>query len=354
MNKNKEIKLIQEIKEYLQYDTVLKFEEKEYFTTNIFNNMNHTKWMKVIYDYFYSHIDDDGSIISLEVFLLKNNLSIAERKHYQDINSLFVKKLFEDNKPLFFFDVDNTLTDFAYLSDEKKEYIGSFNEKDRIILSTGKVYQSILNVIDDCKLNDSYASCLNGSVIIYNNKFESISKIGAVSEELTKKIEDVNLSYILYYNNIIHVRKKLREEDINNLIKYNEMYLDEDENTRFDDIIKILCFINEGEEEKEDLVRNIVKDYPDLVCMRTAGHTFEILHKNQHKGNTVKIISERLKRYYRCSIGVGDSMNDLPMLNYVGLPYIVSTSNSELKSYSFEQLEENRNVDIVNLIKKYK
>ena len=47
-------------------------------------------------------------------------------------------------------------------------------------------------------------------------------------------------------------------------------------------------------------------------------------------------------------------MNDLPMLNYVGKPYIVSTSSDELKSYGFELLENNRNIDIVNLIKKYK
>ena len=112
----------------------------------------------------------------------------------------------------------------------------------------------------------------------------------------------MQINYILYYNNIIHVRYPLSSENIFNLKKYNEWYIDEEMPTRFDEIIKVLCFINEGEEEKEDRIRNIVKDYPHLVCVRTAGHTFEILKKDQHKGNTVKLISKRLGRYYRCSV----------------------------------------------------
>lgn len=347
--------ILKEIKEYLSYDNILNEMQKENLIYKIEKDIEiYEGWEKVIYDYFYSHISPKGDIVSLENYFLIETLNEQEKEYYVKINNEFTNYLFENNKPLFFFDVDNTLTDFAYLSEEKKEYIGSFDEKDRIILSTGKVYQSILNVIEDCKLNDSYASCLNGSVVIYNNKFESISKIGSISEEISKKIENEKINYILYYNNIIHVRYPLSEENVYNLKKYNEWYIDEEMPTKFDEIIKVLCFINEGEVEKEDKIRNIVKDYPDLVCVRTAGHTFEVLKKDQHKGNTVKLISKRLGRYYRCSVGAGDSMNDLPMLNYVGKPYIVSTSSDELKSYGFKLLENNRNIDIVNLIKKYK
>ena len=347
--------LLEEVKEYLIYDNILSEIQKVDLINNIEEEKQITgEWEKIIFDYFYCHTVDDGSILSLENFFLQKELNKEDKEYYKQINEKFTDVLFKNNKPLFFFDVDNTLTDFAFLSDEKKQYIGSFDEKERIILSTGKVYQSILNVIDDCKLNESYSSCLNGSVVIYNNQFESISKIGNISEEISKKIEKEKINYILYYNNIIHVRYPLSSENIFNLKKYNEWYIDEEMPTRFDEIIKVLCFINEGEEEKEDRIRNIVKDYPHLVCVRTAGHTFEILKKDQHKGNTVKLISKRLGRYYRCSVGAGDSMNDLPMLNYVGRPYIVSTSNEELKSYGFEVLEKNRNIDIVNLIKKYK
>ena len=346
--------ILEEIIEYLPYDIRLTDKQKSEFILCVEQGIDIShEWMRVIYDYFYSHITCDGNIVSLENYLLVNKLDDNLIKYYKGVNDVFVAELLKNNKPLFFFDVDNTLTDFAFLSDEKKEYIGAFKEKDRIILSTGKVYQSILNVINDCKLNDSYSSCLNGSVVVYNNKFESISRVGSVSEEIVNEIEKTDITYILYYNNIIHVRKALKDKDVFNLKKYNEWYIDYEKPTRFDDIIKILCFIDEGNTAEEDVIRKIAVNYPELICVRTAGHTFEILRKDQHKGNTVKLISKRLNHYYRCSIGVGDSMNDLPMLNYVGIPFIVSTSSDELKSYKFIELEKNRNVDIVNLIKKY-
>lgn len=351
----KKNKLIEEINEYLPYDNYLTNEEKNEFIKLIVNNLDITNsWMKLIYDYFYSHISNEGEMVSLSHYLKLYDLNDKLVKHYQDVDYKFTENLFDNNKPLFFFDVDNTLTDNAHLSDEKIYYISNFDEKDRIILSTGKTYQSIFNVIEDCCLEESYASSLNGSVITYNKKFENINKVGQISEEISKKIKDVGINYIFYYNDLILTNIELNEKNIFELKKYNEWPISVIDNPKYDEVIKILCFIYEGENEKEELIRNIVKDYPEFVCMRTNVHTFEILRKDQHKGNTVKLISKRLNRYYRCSIGVGDSMNDLPMLDYVGRAYIVSTSNKELMSYNFDVLEENRDIDIVNLIKKYK
>ena len=58
-------------------------------------------------------------------------------------------------------------------------------------------------------------------------------------------------------------------------------------------------------------------------------------------------------KYYRLSIGVGDSMNDFPMLEYIGRPFVVSNVSDELKQYNFEILEKNRNIDIVNILKRF-
>ena len=347
--------IIEEITEYLPYDHILSEEEKTEFLDFIINDSKiSNSWMKLLYDYFYSHILDDGEIVSLSSYLKLNDISDDLIKYYKDVDNKFTDKLFGDNKPLFFFDVDNTLTDNAYLSSEKINYISNFDEKERIILSTGKTYESIFNVIEECKLEESYASSLNGSVVTYGKKFENINKVGFISEEISKKIKAVGINYIFYYNDLILTNIKLNEKIIYELKKYNEWPISQCDNPKYDEVIKILCFIYEGEVEKEELIRNIIKDYPEFVCMRTNVHTFEILRKDQHKGNTVKIISKRLGRYYRCSVGAGDSMNDLPMLNYVGKAYVVSTSNKELMTYNFEVLDENRDIDIVNLIKKYK
>lgn len=306
-----------------------------------------------IYDYLYSHILDSGEIVSLETYIKHNNLSDTEINYYKQINDEVIKEIFTKQKPLYFFDVDNTITIHGKLSAEKKEFLKNFPEKDRIILSTGKAYESILDVIDACELHSNYASCINGSVLVKNGQFEMINGLGSISEFLFTKIKETTLDFIYYYVDGAYGIKKLDPYNQASMEKYNEYYTIEP-NVQYNNVIKILLFIYEGEEQKENIVKEIIKDNPELTCMRTAPHSYEILRKDQHKGNTVKLISQRLNQYYRLSIGAGDSMNDLKMLDYVGMPFVVADANPELKTFKFRELDQNRRIDIVELIKEYK
>ena len=42
------------------------------------------------------------------------------------------------------------------------------------------------------------------------------------------------------------------------------------------------------------------------------------------------------------------------MLEYVGKGYVVDTVSEELGAYNFEKLNKNRDIDIVEIIEKYK
>ncbi len=329
------------IKEKIIQEEIIEF-HKYYENTNV-----------NIYDYLFSHVLDNGEIVSLETYIKQNILSDEEINYYKEINENVLKEIFKNQKPLYFFDVDNTITIHGKLSDEKKEFLKNFPEKDRIILSTGKAYESILDVIDACELHSNYSSCINGSVLVKNGQFEMINGLGNVSESLFEKIKQTNLDFIYYYVDGAYGIKKLDPYNQASMEKYNEYYKI-DANVKYNNVIKILLFIYEGEEAKENVVKEIIKDNPELTCMRTAPHSYEILRKDQHKGNTVKLISERLNKYYRLSIGAGDSMNDLKMLDYVGMPFVVIDANQELKKYKFKELNKNRKVDIVKLIEEYK
>ena len=338
-----------EIKYYLKYDNVLTPNEKDNFINKLFvEKLN--DYENLIFDYFYSHSDDDGNIISLESFLLYNK---KEEEKYRKINDIFLKQLFKDNKPLMFFDVDNTITNYGKLSEEKRQYIKNFNQKDRIILSTGKAYEAIMDVVSACELQDSLASCLNGSVLAEKNKFIMLNGIGNVSKQLIEEIEKTDIEYIYYYVDGAYSKKELNEKNTTWMQKYNEYYTI-NENIDFDKVIKILTFVFDDEKDKENKIKEIADKYQDLVSLRTGYHCYEILRYDQHKGNTVKLISEKLGKYYRLSIGVGDSMNDLKMLEYVGKGYVVDTVSEELGVYNFEKLNKNRDIDIVEIIEKYK
>jgi len=307
--------------------------------------------------YFYLHSDNEGNIISLNHSLLVNDFVSENKETFVNIDEIFLKKLFENNTPLYFLDVDNTLTDQGFLSDEKKDFISTFKHKENIILSTGKVSDAIMNVINDCNLNDNYYSCLNGSVIHKKERYQIINGLGEKSKDIINALMNEDISFIFYYYDHIEVNKPLLQKDKDNLIRFNEKVYPCENNIDYKDIIKVLAFIDDDKTidqiNKENIVRGIVKDHDELHCVRTAPHTFEVLRKDQHKGNSVRRISELMGVYYRLSIGVGDSMNDFPMLEYIGRPFVVSNVSDELKFYNFEILKDDRNIDIVNIIKRF-
>ena len=345
MTKQKERIMLQEIAEYLPFDTRLTRAQ----ATALVSGKPTGEWAKTVFDYFFCHVDDDGNLISLQNFLKTHQ---GESERYVQADKIFIDHLFSVQKPLFFFDVDNTLTNFGHLSQEKIDFISNYSQKQRIILTTGKTYDSISNVISDCELQNNYASCLNGSVVIKDGVQTTIAQVGSISEEIVARFKGAPFTCVVYYNDNIRLVDGLTEDNIKMLKKYNELYFVEP-TIDYAKVVKILFFIYEGETEKEQMVQDYVKSYPDLVCLRTAGHTYEILRKNQHKGNTVKAISHLLGNHYRATIGVGDSMNDSQLLSHVGKPFVVATASDELKQFGYEQLEYNRDVDIVNLIKQY-
>lgn len=350
--------IIEEINYYFKYDPYLKESHLNKLIGSItsncdFNDCHIHSWLDIIKYYFISHTDPEGNIVSLEHHQFINGEIKENIELLRLIENKFIATIMRNSTPLYFLDVDNTLTDNAYLSPEKTNFIKDWKNKDNIILNTGKVSASIMNVIDECNLQGNYYACLNGSVIVKDGNFEIINRIGEVSKPIIEEFLKTDINFIVYYENQIHVIKELTEENIYYLKKYNEMFLDYTKPTDHARVVKVLAFIKEEEHEKEKIVRDIAAKYPNLIGVRTAAHCFEILNKDQHKGNSVKKIAEYMNKYYRCSIGVGDSMNDLRMLDYVGKGYVVSNVGLELKQYGFQIIEGTRDVDIVNILKKY-
>ncbi len=311
---------------------------------------NPTRMRQIIADYFFSHVDDDGESISLESFLKTNGNTNAE--YFHQVNNEFCKYIFAENKPLYFFDVDNTLTQNGKLSCEKADFISHF-DSGRVVLSTGKAYSAIAQVSQKCGLTNSYAGCLNGSVIYKNGETEVLSGLGEESKPLLEQAKNSGLEYVFYYPDGAYALAQLSQKNFQNMHTYDENYTIVSQ-IDYKNVIKILFFVYDGETDKENIVKQIAQKYTGLTALRTGHHCYEILRKNQHKGNAVKLIAERLGVYYRLSVGVGDSMNDLKLLDYVGKPFVVSDASEELSSYGFAKLSSDRNTDIVNLMKEYK
>ena len=108
MTKQKERIMLQEIAEYLPFDTRLTRAQ----ATALVSGKPAGEWAKTVFDYFFCHVDDDGNLVSLQNFLKKHPL---DANRYTQADEAFISNLFSVQKPLFFFDVDNTLTNFGHL-----------------------------------------------------------------------------------------------------------------------------------------------------------------------------------------------------------------------------------------------
>ena len=68
----------------------------------------------------------------------------------------------------------------------------------------------------------------------------------------------------------------------------------------------------------------------------------EIANKNVNKGKTLRILGELTNIKMEEVIAVGDSYNDIPLLEVAGMPVAVSNANEEIKKISrFESTSNN-------------
>ena len=108
-------------------------------------------------------------------------------------------------------------------------------------------------------------------------------------------------------------KRRSDKSDYENLLRYDEMYLDEKGETDFKRVVKLLAFVDEGDSESEAIVDGAAAAI-GLKALRTAPHSYEIVPPLADKGRALKITAKRLGVHFRMTAAVGDSMNDLPML----------------------------------------
>ena len=259
---------------------------------------------------------------------------------------------FKTRDLLYFADVDNTVTRRGILSDEKKRFFNGWALSDRVVLSTGKIYKSIEKTARELGVDKNPCCCLNGAVL-YDGRGgrEIVAKLGEKARPAARILREKGLPYVLYYPDALRVETPLGQKDFENLLRYDEMYLDEKGETDFKRVVKLLAFVDEGDSESEGIVDGAAAAI-GLKALRTAPHSYEIVPPLADKGRALKITAKRLGVHFRMTAAVGDSMNDLPMLAVCGLPYAVSDASCELARFGFAVAGSDRNTDLPELFDK--
>ncbi|MEC3884295.1 Cof-type HAD-IIB family hydrolase [Halobacillus sp. HZG1] len=72
-------------------------------------------------------------------------------------------------------------------------------------------------------------------------------------------------------------------------------------------------------------------EYPDLTLVSSANHNFELEHRLASKGNAVMKLAEELNRSIKRTAVIGDSLNDLSMINVAGYSAAMGNAKDEVK-----------------------
>ena len=263
-------------------------------------------------------------------------------------------------------DLDGTLLDDqCNVSKNNLSAIESFSKKGIFIVPcTGR---ALAEIPESLKNNKSirYIIHSTGSVILdtwTNQKvLNCISK--DVAQEIFKVLSMFDVHVAIRHNGFCHVKsgttdKKSidyyniffgHEDIIRNFAKIHD---DFDEWKHSIDNIEAFAIFFHDKKEREEC-KKLLEKIKSLSLTFVSDYNIEIISKNSGKGNAVKNLLKMLNIEKKDALGLGDSGNDLPMMESVGIPVAVSNATDKIKAYCKEIICSNKEHAIEYLYNNY-
>ena len=218
-------------------------------------------------------------------------------------------------------DVDGTLMDHSYDLNPARETIIRLKElKIPVILCTSKTASEVKVIQKDLGLNDPYI-VENGAAIYCDSNIEGSWEI--ILGESYQKLEYIlkKLSYDIDFQLI--PLNDLSDSDANSLTGLSGDSLNLMRERHWS-----MPFLNPPDHLEEDL-KQFCKKY-EVVIFR-GNRMSHLLSKNSSKGKAIKKLKEFSKNSDLKIIGLGDSPNDLPLLQEADYRIVISGINGPNK-----------------------
>ncbi|WP_426710803.1 Cof-type HAD-IIB family hydrolase [Cetobacterium sp. SF1] len=259
-----------------------------------------------------------------------------------------------------FTDLDDTLlTSKGIISKEDKEMIIEAQKKGvKFILASGRPTFAMLNLSKELELDKykSYILSFNGGVVMEcsNNKilFEE-----ALSKDDIHKLYDFSkenkLHIITYFDKDIISETTSEYIDVEvNLTGMNHRLVKDFKMEVNRSAIK--CIILGEPSYLKKMEKELKEKYGSEYSIAISKPFFlEVTKRGIDKGNTLKRLIDKLNIKQEETIAVGDSYNDLSMLNAAGLAIAVDNAKPEIKEVADYITTSNDENGMANLIKKY-
>lgn len=252
-------------------------------------------------------------------------------------------------------DIDNTLIEPMKTLPPRserslKEWIRAGN---RLVFASGKNACAFDALNETLGLNQGFHLACNGGVLfdIEKRTSEVLAAVKERSALCMRQLKTLNIPFYTYTLDSILITQPMPQDQIDHLefLKDPKVTLTSELDPAA--VIKILMFIPESERQTESLLRRTLPlEAEGLSLIRTSPYLLEIHDLRQTKATGVHALAEKLKLDCGEMIAVGDSENDLPMLEAVGHPYIVANASACVKERGFPLLASCRKEGVADLI----
>ncbi len=250
-------------------------------------------------------------------------------------------------------DLDGTLLNSAStLSKENSSAINAMRKKGTILVpTTGRAYQELpSSVLEEAGFD--YLIVSNGA-LIKNVKSSEIIKANYLEKETLVKIFKIFSKYDVFLLSHIDEKCYIDARLLKNHEKYNfsrgyykifEIVERLNENiadfTLEKDKVEMLCAIFADENEGKACIEELSR-IDGTVTTSSNGSNAEIISQNAGKGNALKAFSEYIGIPKDEFIAVGDSGNDISMLDAAGLGLAVANAEEKTKAAADEIICKN-------------
>ncbi|MBU3134078.1 Cof-type HAD-IIB family hydrolase [Clostridium gasigenes] len=266
-------------------------------------------------------------------------------------------------------DMDGTLlnTDNQVSDDNIKALKKATEMGIHIAITTGRIYASAKYYSGIVGIDAPIITANGASIkdsgdgnVIYNNPIPSDILIGCA--EILKKHnlkanfttgDTIFTSYEIPETHSYKITNKI----VPNEFKVNFLVFDDikDGISKFEGKI-LKCFV--GEDGNLEGFRNarteITKTFGNFLHIVSSGvNNFEIMQKDSSKGNAAKMLAKRLGITKDEVICIGDSENDLSMIQFAGMGVAMGNAMDLLKSEADFITETNNNSGVAKAIEKF-
>lgn len=235
-------------------------------------------------------------------------------------------------------DVDDTLlTDNHEITKENKEAILNLQKSGVVfVLASGRPTEAMFEIAQELELAKygGYLAGYNGGEIMEMSSNKIIGRNGLKRDELLEIYnisKNIDLKFITYKTGLIlgNERDKYVDEEIR-ITNFDYLEFNELEDVEFDELIKCMLvgkpeLITKTKIELEPLFEN-------RVALTISKPIFlEFINKDINKGVAVKSLAKKLGINLEDVAAIGDSFNDVSMLEVAGFPATVENANPEIK-----------------------